>query len=152
MTREEAIDINWQMEMDIVCGVKPCEDAISLADAKEIIARNDSTNGSIAVFTGKQVQQMLDTLPRIMTKPIECEDAISRHKAIVMITAYEGKSAQIEALEQLPSVQPTRKGYWELLANELYMCSECNAKWTMQLNFCPNCGADMRGDTDADSN
>ena len=36
-----------------------------------------------------------------------CDDAISRHKAIVMITAYEGKSAQIEALEQLPSVQPS---------------------------------------------
>ena len=35
-----------------------------------------------------------------------CEDAISRHKAIVMITAYEGKSAQIEALEQLSSVNP----------------------------------------------
>ena len=38
-----------------------------------------------------------------------CEDAISRHKAIVMIAAYEGKSAQIEALEQLSSVQPSRK-------------------------------------------
>lgn len=58
-----------------------CDDAISLDDAKEIIARNDSTNGKIAVFTGKQVQQMLDTLPRILTKPIECDDAISREEA-----------------------------------------------------------------------
>lgn len=50
-------------------------------------------------------QRAIDTL--LEQEP--CEDAISRHKAIVMITAYEGKSAQIEALEQLPSVQPSRK-------------------------------------------
>ena len=35
-----------------------------------------------------------------------CEYCISRHKAIVMVTAYEGKSAQIEALEKLSSVYP----------------------------------------------
>ena len=45
-----------------------------------------------------------------------CDDAISRHKAIVMITAYEGKSAQIEALEQLPSVQPNRKVIENIIA------------------------------------
>ena len=27
---------NWQMEMDIVCGVKPCDDAISRKDAEQM--------------------------------------------------------------------------------------------------------------------
>ena len=28
----------------------------------------------------------------------------------------------------------------------LWMCSKCNAKFSGQSNFCPNCGADMRGE------
>lgn len=40
---------------------------------------------------------------------IQCDDCISRHKAIVAITACDGKSAQIEAIEKLPSVTPKPK-------------------------------------------
>lgn len=41
------------------------------------------------------------------------DDCISRHKAIVAITACDGKSAQIEAIEKLPSVTPQPKtGEW----------------------------------------
>lgn len=55
----------------------------------------------------------------------------------------------------------TRKGHWipkryyfrlPLMKNELikkyYICSECEESatfWSVQTNFCPNCGADMRG-------
>ena len=53
------------MEMDIVCGVKPCDDAVSREDAIEAIASNDSTNGTVAVFTGKQVIAMLNKLPSV---------------------------------------------------------------------------------------
>ena len=39
---------------------------------------------------------------------------------------------------------PLPKGHWEVLANELYVCSKCHSgKWTMKLNYCPNCGANM---------
>ena len=40
-----------------------------------------------------------------------CEDAVSRRKAIHVISACDGKSAQIEALEQLPSVTQ-KSGEW----------------------------------------
>lgn len=47
---------------------------------------------------------------------------------------------------------PLPKGHWEVLANELYVCSKCHSgKWTMKLNYCPNCGADMRGDSNTNS-
>ena len=48
-----------------------------------------------------------------------CDDAISRKKAICVISACDGKSAQIEALEQLPSVTQTPK-YWIDKDNKLY--------------------------------
>jgi hypothetical protein len=54
----------------------------------------------------------------------------------------------------LPSIQPERKtGRWIQLtcdSAEWWYCSECNEKvqmnpW-MKYNYCPNCGADMRGE------
>lgn len=110
ISRSEAID---QMEqsyniLDATDRIKAlpsvqavCGDTISLADAKEIIARNDSTNGKIAVFTGKQVQQMLDSLPRIVTKPIECEDAISR-EAVLNLLDKERDEYTIQNVKALP--------------------------------------------------
>ena len=64
---QEPCETSTDEPMTMVYPTIFCDDAISLDDAKEIIARNDSTNGKIAVFTGKQVQQMLDSLPRIIT-------------------------------------------------------------------------------------
>lgn len=57
---------------------------------------------------------------------------------IVEDCLYEAYDMAIKALEQQP-----KAGHWILLANELYMCSECYAKWTMRLNYCPDCGARM---------
>lgn len=55
-----------------------------------------------------------------------------------------------EAIEALPSAQ--QKGKWIYLYDGNYKCSECGAWWTCEetpvnsgMNFCPNCGADMRG-------
>lgn len=65
-----------------------------------------------------------------------------------------------EKIEKLPSVTLTRpKGKWKILdecANEGVYCSKCHKtvfkldfshtmKWR-NFKYCPNCGADMRGD------
>ena len=61
----------------------------------------------------------------------------------------EATKVAIKALEERP------KGKWELVnplqANDggAYMCSFCKTgSWGFDktYNFCPNCGADMRGD------
>ena len=65
----------------------------------------------------------------------------------------------IDALMQLPSVQPKRKtGKWNFIGENMFECTSCGVVYTTeQLNglrnydtdpyapkFCPNCGADMR--------
>ena len=50
-----------------------------------------------------------------------------------------------EEMTQLPSVQPSRKGHW--IKTPLLTCDRCNKinKSGIESDFCPNCGADMRG-------
>ena len=61
----------------------------------------------------------------------------------------------VTAIKELPSAQPERKkGRWiphEDEDGEHYgdKCSECGVWYVMpygKTNFCPNCGADMRGE------
>ena len=60
----------------------------------------------------------------------------------------------IEDMKELPSAQPERKtGEWTFLETNGFKCSECKrylniACGDVKMNFCPNCGADMRGEAD----
>ena len=60
-----------------------------------------------------------------------------------------------EAMRGLPSAQPERKkGKWEkasadeyrISASYVYRCEECGEVSWYESCFCPNCGADMRGE------
>lgn len=72
--------------------------------------------------------------------------------------AYErGWNDAVDAVvEYAPTIEPERKtGQWKVQAikgrgRDLVYCSECgfgkHINETRRYNFCPNCGADMRGD------
>ena len=82
-------------------------------------------------------------------------DCISRQAAI---DAIFGRSHEIIKMRigNLPSAQPERmRGKWEKGVGEngvttSLFCSECNYENThwYAWNYCPNCGADMRGEQD----
>ena len=91
-----------------------------------------------------------------------CDDAISR-KAAIKIAKCISKKAMPKYLEQLPSVQPSRKrGCWVSIdeePHEEWECDKCGfvidgsgcidpIEYRDIYKFCPNCGADMRGDTE----
>ena len=99
-------------------------------------------------------------------------DLISRQMAIDAIEAKEanefgnymdynvafndGLRSAVFALEELPSAQ--KKGEWIYDPNDYddntWECSVCKEPWTLiegtppdnNMNYCPNCGADMRGE------
>ena len=61
-----------------------------------------------------------------------------------------------DAINALPSAQPEReKGAW-INGGRIIRCSKCGTgyaavkgmKSALTYNFCPNCGADMRGEQD----
>lgn len=94
-----------------------------------------------------------------MDKLISLQAAID---ALVKRTGLEWDNLKIIhpmfcILEDLPSAQPERKrGRWML--SKMYesdhvamICSECGATYDKTVagcffNYCPNCGADMRGE------
>ena len=96
------------------------------------------------------------------------DDTISRQAAIDAIekamcedgfrssTGLIHKTTAYEVIRHLPSAQPERKrGHWIEVDDDLIRgkCSVCG--WEAHLyeddvvgmDFCPNCGADMRGDS-----
>ena len=62
-------------------------------------------------------------------------------------------------IEELPTIE-RKKGKWKETDDgwdgTYYVCSECGCPWTLidgdpednGMNYCPNCGADMRGGKD----
>ena len=98
-----------------------------------------------------------------------CEDCISRQAAIEAMgeqplnwTDTPEEIAEemmwedhIKALKELPSVTPARaRGKWMTEHNKGYVqCSNCHTRvpFCKRSNFCPDCGAEMGGDINADS-
>ena len=97
------------------------------------------------------------------------DDTISRYDALKTIGFLEAKNDKANgfsddfdnisrtksmiAINNLPSAQPKRiRGQWERIPYSFvggYRCSICGCKFlSHEWNFCPNCGADMRGEQD----
>lgn len=84
------------------------------------------------------------------------DDYISR-KAVLDMLDYEcGSCADTGYIFSLPGIEARQTGKW-ILDGEFIDCSVCRReKWSRtpyeklvkRFRFCPNCGADMRGDND----
>lgn len=84
-------------------------------------------------------------------------DYISRNAAIeAMYKDAEANpnhtfwTSQFEALMDIPAadVRPVVRGKW-IINGWSIRCSECRYDMPFSVrNFCPNCGADMRGESD----
>ena len=76
------------------------------------------------------------------------EEAIELIHDIQTDAVYSILPKEKEALDMAISALSENKGEWIACKRELvYFCSECRYYSQNNLfNFCPNCGADMRGE------
>ena len=136
---------HWQMEMDIVCGVKPCDDAVSrdaVIDAIERV-RNNHAYDEI-----EEIQKLPSVTP---SRPTE-------HKQLCDDCIYfaDGKgSEKCDSCELTGTNKPSRhKGRWIEEKHDVwtigYRCSKCNWFNDDPYNYCPCCGAEMES-SDANS-
>lgn len=59
----------------------------------------------------------------------------------------------VKILNQFPAadVEPVRHGRWLCVdtdTEQFFLCNRCKKKEYWESNYCPNCGADMRGTND----
>lgn len=116
---------------------KTCEDVISRQQAVKVILADKIVGKSLIVMKALGDGRLALTL----------NDACDRH---------------IRAIEHLPSAEPERKrGKWipqnmnksnGMASTAVYYYPKCSVcGWSSNYtNFCPNCGADMRGEADGD--
>ena len=78
------------------------------------------------------------------------DDLIRRQDAIRAVTTRDGCGRCEKVIKSIPSEQ--KKGHWvttKSIDNEYFqMCDVCQRMASVRTNFCPHCGADMRGDGD----
>lgn len=82
---------------------------------------------------------------------IDRNEAIEAIKNDALDLVYYGKKEAIECLESVPAAdgRPVVYGEWEEIRDpygkiEGWLC-KCGNESKSKTNFCPNCGADMRG-------
>ena len=110
-----------------------CEDAISREAAITI--------ASLHTLTVDESVEAIKRLPSVQpsrTQMVDKSNFDIRQYRADLDSAYECGKA---------SVQPSRKGQWieSDVYENIYNCSKCGSAGYDTFNFCPNCGADMRG-------
>lgn len=103
-------------------------------------------------------------------RAIDGDELIKRLNLAIAILKIQNKNLDVEddaesqmelkayrdmrdSIKEMPTIEERKKGKWIWRTNDIYRCSECETDSHVAecmeepiYNFCPYCGADMRGD------
>lgn len=119
--------------------------------AIDMMLRNDETQGHVVETNTK------NHISRDMAIA-----ALKAHVETHVIDGYEDAQTLISVLDTLPSIEP-KKGCWIEIGREegalgiqykRLRCSNCGWESSLPIprNFCPECGLDMKGETNGKPN
>lgn len=148
--------------MTMVCPTIVCDDTISREAVlkkidyevehycKYLEEVDDKRNAQTHVaLVSDNIREEVEQLPPIQPKPTECDDC--KYKMFTNLY-FHTDPEMVEKCDD--TIQPSRKGHWitrhpdDIYQNDTYQCSECKRIYDNKTKECPNCGADMRGDTE----
>ena len=78
----------------------------------------------------------------------DAQKAIQAFKDIPAVDIQKIADAAWEMTKQRFEKEIAKRGRWidwSMWGESRYQCSECNCEMKYKTNFCPKCGADMRG-------
>lgn len=153
MTNKEAVETLREefCKLKLFCELYPdaCQkENCDIYLAIEVLKGKDTVSPSIDTISR---QAAIDAIEKAKTaKSEDGEIYVAKYNAEMNITL-------------LPSTQPGRKkGRWNFIGDQMFECTECGVCYTQSQfdqmrvritdsispNFCPNCGADMKGKQD----
>lgn len=161
-------EISWDKVLEWL-EKQPCEDSISRQAVLESLKTDYSlimfdSYGNLT-FTGERNIEAIKRVPSV--EPEKCGDCINREALLKKLQKVSTESWKmklkcnaetvwnqcIDYVKDAPPVEPERKkGKWIKHYDDLFPeestieCSECHNHQdiTIDDNYCPNCGADMR--------
>jgi len=123
----------------------------------DIETQSLAMDGCRPTFTVNEILDLIDSVELVQNLHNTCTDTIYRQAAIELAMQYcpdddgtcskadEDMRNLLDELEELPSAQPERKkGKWIVY----YECPKCGEITKDFTEYCPFCGADMRGEQD----
>ena len=157
MTREEAHEFLYSIAGDLgFTDVEnyTCKDGEKMHEAIKALEQ-EPTYYPPCIDCHKKMDEIRRTYDKLKEQE-PCEDCISREQLVRELNAQMAvdaitKEVAIDVLEHLPPVTPKPKtGHWMIKddyeTSPYFVCSQCGEVSCCKGNFCPDCGADMRGE------
>ena len=98
-------------------------------------------------------KQAIELLERMTAEPAPGEDARldadELDAVLLVIGLLKGEEIERGAWEYDPPHDYARRfGKWQFMSGGNYKCNRCQSYALHKTNYCPNCGADMKGDAE----
>lgn len=124
------------LDLSLKTGLAEAIDTLKESNLNDSLVRDDAENC-------KESKSKLDLIRR--EDAIEAVDRVDEAHMRLKGRPMLGWCTLLDEIESIPSAEP-KTGHW-IDEETNYLCSECHRGCWVNSDYCPWCGADMRGKT-----